>query len=181
MGLFSWLKKLFGSGRSKPSSQMVPFLDPVNSKVIQIPVSELRPGAVQVRLVETGEIVWALAAQLQQGELRHPPFDEPTRDYIRKIQAVFAEHHALSFEEWEDGFRRDDKPEKEIALWTHAGDIYTQFTSNESAPHRRREIFRTIMACMTTGPDSVWKVLRPQDLTREEAQQIVDRFYGKKS
>jgi hypothetical protein len=52
---------------------------------------------------------------LRQGEIRHPPFDEELRAYIRDIQAAFAEHRDLSFEEWEDGFRRDAHREREIA------------------------------------------------------------------
>jgi hypothetical protein len=32
---------------------------------------------------------------------------------------------------------------------------------------------------MTTGPDAVWHVLRTEVLSRDEAEQIVNRFFGK--
>jgi hypothetical protein len=35
------------------------------------------------------------------------------------------------------------------------------------------------VACLTTGPDTVWHVLRPAVLSRAEAEQVVRRFYGK--
>jgi hypothetical protein len=36
------------------------------------------------------------------------------------------------------------------------------------------------LACLTTGPDAVWHVLRPETLSRAEAEQVVNRFFGKK-
>ena len=110
---------------------------------------------------------------------KHPEFDEGIRQYIRQIQAAFAEHRPLSFEEWEEGFRRDTNPEREIAIWSHAADVYTAFVAHEPVAERRRDVYRCIVTCMTTGPDAVWKVLRPEVLSRAEAEQVVKRFFGK--
>jgi hypothetical protein len=114
MGLGEWLRKLFGGRR--PSQEMVPFLDVESGRVVRIPASELRIGAVQVQLQGTREVVWALPQQLRPGNIKHPEFDEGIREYIRQIQAAFAEQRPLSLEEWEEGFRRDAHPEREIAL-----------------------------------------------------------------
>lgn len=177
MGLGDWLRRLFG-GRSR-STEMVPFLDVEAGRVVRIPASELRPGVVQVRLHPSGELVWALPEQLRPGERKHLEFDEGIREYIRQIQTAFAEHYPLSFEEWEDGFRRDANPEREIALWSHAGDVYTAFAGTEPDAARRKDVYECIVACMTTGPAAVWKVLRPKVLSRAEAEQVVQRFFGK--
>jgi len=179
MGLGDWLRKTFGGW--PPSREMVPFLDAEAGRVVRIPSSELRPGAVQVRLQGTDEVVWALPEQLHQGEIQHPEFDEGIRDYIRQIQAAFAEHRPLSFEDWEEGFRRDGNPEREIAIWSHAADIYSAFTADESSAARRRDVYRSIVTCMTTRPDTVWKVLRPEALSQAEAEQLVNRFFGKQN
>jgi hypothetical protein len=176
MGLRSWLQSIFGR-RSKP--EMVPFLDTEVGRVVQIPASELRAGAVQVRLRGHEGLVWMLADQLQPSEIKHPEFDEGIREYIRKIQAAFAEHRPLSFEEWEHGFRRDTTPEREIALWSHAADVYTAFAGDEPSADRRQDVYLCVSACLISGPDDVWHVLRPEVLTRAEAQKVVDRFYGR--
>lgn len=178
MGLGNWLRSAFG-GQQPPPQETVPFLDTDAGRVVRIPASELRPGAIQVRLQGSGEVVWALPEQLHEGEIKHPEFGEEVRDYIRQIQAAFAEQRPLSFEEWEDGFRRDADPGQEIALWSHAANVYTAFTANEPSADRRRDVFRCIVACMTTGPDAVWHVLRPDVLSQAEARQVVDRFFGK--
>jgi hypothetical protein len=179
MGFRDWLKRCFG--RRGNSIEMVPFFDLAGRRVVQIPVSELRPGMVQARVQGIEGLVWVLPHQdqLKQREVKHPPFDEGTRDYIRQIHEAFAEQRSLSLDEWEDGFRQDAKPEREIAIWSHAADIYTAFAVSETSAERRRDIYRCIVACLTSGPDTVWHVLRPKVLGRAEAEQVVNRFFGK--
>lgn len=177
MGVRDWLRKTFFGGQ--PSIEMVPFLDVENRRVIQIPASELRAGAIQIRLQGSEQVVWAIADQLQAGNVKHSEFDEETRDLIRQIQKAFAEQRPLSLEEWEDGFRRDANPNREIALWTHAANVFVAFTAGEPSGDRRRDVYRCIVACLTTGPDEVWKVLRPEALSRKDAEQVVHRFFSK--
>ncbi len=55
MGFGDWLRKTFGS--QQPSQEMVPFFEVENKRVVRIPVSELRPGAIQVRLQGSNEVV----------------------------------------------------------------------------------------------------------------------------
>ena len=159
--------------------ETVRFYDVDSGKVVTIPASELAPGAVRARVHGIEGIVWLLPDKLQQGELKHPPFDEDIRAYIRQIQATFAEHRPLSFEEWEDGFRRDADPAQEIALWSHAADVYKAFASDESSAERRQALYRCIVTCMIASPDTIWQVFRPGVLSRSEAEQVVNRFYGK--
>ncbi len=177
MGFGDWLKRRFGIGGR--STTMVPYLDVESGRLVQIPASELRPGVIQARVQGIEGLVWLLPDQLQRGEVKHPSFDEGIRAYIREIQEAFAEHRSLSFDEWEDGFRRDTNPEREIAVWSHAADVYTAFASGESSAERRRDVYRCIVACLTTTPDSVWHVLELSVLSHAEAERIVQRFYGK--
>jgi hypothetical protein len=99
--------------------------------------------------------------------------------YIRQIQTVFDEHRSLTFEEWEEGCRRDAHLEQEFALWSHAADVYQALSLDEPLPERRKDVYRVIVACLTATPDTVWHVLQVSALTREEAERIVNRFYGK--
>jgi hypothetical protein len=177
MGLGDWLKRRFGNRGG--SSEMVQFYDVESRRIVQIPASELRPGAVRAQVQGIEGLVWLLPRQLKQGDVKHPPFEEEIRAYIRQIQEAFAEQRTLSFEEWEDGFRRDANPEREIALWSHAADIYTAFAGSEPSAERRRDIYRCIVACLTSGPDAVWHVLKPEFISRVEAEKVVHRFFGK--
>ena len=163
---------------SNSAAGRVPFFDVTSRRVVHIPPAELRPAFIQARVEGVDGVVWVLPEQLMPGDIRHPPFDENIRNYIRDIQAAFAEHLDMSFEAWEEGFRRDANPAKEIALFVHAGGVYRRFADDEPSPERRAEIYRLLVACMTTSPDSVWHVVKLASLSRPEAERIVRRFYG---
>src|SRR5947209_3226879 len=100
MGLGDWLNRWLG-GKRRPT-EMVPFFDAETGRVVRIPASELRPGAVQARVQGIDGVVWLLPDQLKPGEVKHPPFEEGIRDYVRQIQAAFAEQRSLTLEQWED-------------------------------------------------------------------------------
>ncbi len=180
MRFAKWLRRLFS--RRDSSEETVPFLDVQRGRVVRIPASRLRPGLIQVRTMRSDELVWAVADQLRQGPVRHPPFGEDIREHIRRIQAAFAEHRPLSLEEWEEGFRRDITPKSEIALWLHAADVYHEFAGQEPSPERRKDVYRVIISCLTTSPHTVWQVLQLAVLTRLEAKPVVDRmFFGRRA
>ena len=176
MGLFDWLKR---TPSNRGGGDTVPLYDVESGNVVQIPRSELSSHAIQAQIQGMDGLVWVLPEQLQEGPVRHEPFSEEIRDYLRHIQSTFAEHRDLTVEEWEDGFRRDLTPESEIAIWLHAADIYLQFTADEASPERRDEVYRCLITCMTTSSESVWDILRPQMLDHSEAEQIVDLYFGK--
>jgi hypothetical protein len=159
----------------------VRFFDVDTGKVVTIPAAELAPGAIRARVQGIEGIVWLLPDKLQQGDIKHPPFAEDIRQYIREIHAAFAEHRQLSFDEWEDGFRRDANPTPEIALWSHAADVYLALTGGEPDADRRRDVYRCIVACMNATPDTIRMVFTPEVLSRPEAEQVANRFYGKQT
>jgi hypothetical protein len=159
-------------------SDMVPFFDFESGRLVRIPARELRPGVVQARIEGIDELVWVLPEQLKPGELKHPPFSPEVRAVIEQIQHAFAEPRPLSLEEWEDGFRRDTNPGSEIALWSHAADVYTVFALHEPDARRRADVFRIVVACLTASQESVWHVLETEVMTRPEAERIVARFHG---
>lgn len=175
MSFTNRLKSLF---RKPSQADNVSLYDVPSRRIVRIPASELGPGYIQARVQGIDEIVWVRADQLQQGAIQHPPFDEEVRSYIKDICSVFSEHRKLSLEEWEDGFRRDHNPRSEIALWHHAAEMYQAFTLLESSAERRAEIYRIIVACLTTNHDSVWQVIQWRSLTRAEVEEIISRFYG---
>ena len=113
----------------------------------------------------------------EQREIKHPAFNANIRAHLEQIRAAFEEHYSLTLEEWENGFRCDDAPAQQIAVWQYAADIYKSFACNETDADRRADIYRCIFACMTNSRDTVWDTYLPQAIARTEAQRIMDRFY----
>jgi hypothetical protein len=178
MGIRDWHKRQRSTDRRDDGPvEMVRFFDAPSGQVVRIPATELRPGILQARIEGVDGVVWVAPDQLEPNEILHPPFDGDLRACVRRIHATFAEHCTLTFEQWEDGFRRDADPEREIARCVHAVNVYDTFTRAESDPARREDVFRAVVACLTAAPDSVWHVLQTQALSRREAQRVVDRFF----
>jgi len=173
----TWLKRFFGGHRYV--TETVPFLDP-SGRVVQIPRSQLQPGMLQVQIQGREGRVWARADQLKKNtQMRNPPFNEEDCACIRQIQAAFAEHRPLSFQEWEEGFRCDADPRQEIAIWLFAAEVYKAFTDNEPSAQRRADVYGVILTCVTTSPDTFREVLRVEALSRGDVERIAKRVYGK--
>ena len=178
MGIRDWYKGRRSSDRRRDEPvEMVRFFDAPSGQVVRIPATELRPGILQARIEGVDGLVWVAPDQLEPNEICHPPFDGDLLASVRRIHATFAEHCSLTFAQWEEGFRRDADPEREIARCVHAVNVYTTFTHDESDPTRREDVFRTVVACLTASPESVWHVLQTQAMTRREAQRVIDRFF----
>jgi len=158
-------------------NETVRFQNHETGHIEEIHQSSLPPGAVLTRMLGDDEDVWVLAEHLRPGDVKHGPFSEGVRKLIREIQSAFSEQYPLSFEQWEEGFRRDANPETEMAVWLHATKTYEAFATAEEDPYRRRDVFRCVITCMTTSLDTVWLQLRPEVLSRSEAERIVNAFY----
>ena len=170
------LKRLFPGAKSTPD--VVRFYDFESRGVVELPAENIKPEYMQAYVDGVEGVVWVDSTQVKQAEIRHPPFDEEVRDYIRHIAETFAEHRDLSIEQWEEGFRRDRDPVQEIALWAYAAGVYNEFTEQERCAHRRHDVYRCIVACLSTAPGDVWRVYQPSALQPDEAADVVKRFFG---
>jgi hypothetical protein len=81
-------------------------------------------------------------------------FPLATKERLERMRQALADAHPISQEDWEDGFRKDANPEREIALWEHVTKFYTYF-ANKRVPTiaGRRELLTYLLAC-TGGYDS---------------------------
>ena len=116
-------------------------------------------------------------ALCKEQDFKQPPFCESVRIYIEQIQEAFAEHYPLSFEDWEDGFRRDENASQQIAVWWYAGSIYKSFASIEPSEERRSDYYKCIVACMTSTKDAIWDAYQPEFIGRGEAEQVVATYF----
>ena len=108
---------------------------------------------------------------------KHPPFNDSVRVYIQQIRDAFAEHYPLSFEDWENGFRNDDNPAQQIAVWLYAADAYKAFSGNELCERRRADVYKCLLACMGADSKTVWDVYQPEAITRAEAEKVVGAYF----
>lgn len=161
--------------------ETVPFYDVESGTLVTIPAEELAPGAIRARVHGIDGIVWLLPDKIVSSPISHPLFPESERQRIRRIQETFAEHRPLSCDEWEDEFRRDADPAPEIAIWSHAADVYADsIAGHQWSEAERDEVYGVILTCMMASSETIWRVLSLSVLDRKQAEEIIGRVYGRR-
>lgn len=142
-----------------------------------IPAAELAPGMVQANVEGQGS-VWVKASQIKKAPIRHKPFTNSVRKELRLIEQALKEVYPRSLAEWEDGFRRDENPTREIALWKRIVSVYQAAIAGVGFTKAQRvECFGIIVRCTTTPADKVLEVTALSALSREQAQAIIGRYF----
>jgi len=149
----------------------------ITKKINVIPAAELAPGMVEAEVAGIGR-VWIAAAQVPDGNVKNAPFDPEIREFIRKnIQEPLAEVHPMTLDKWEDGFRRDNNPEREIGVWCRIATRFVKFSNSENLNRaQRQECFTVMLNCTTCPEDKVLEVVKLEALTRKQAQCVIEAF-----
>ena len=183
----SWLKKfrLRKASPQLPTPQAredreprVQIYDTPTGTLTTIPARELAPGMVRVQMDGVEGECWMKPDQLHASPYQHPPFDEDIRNLLRQIKATLDEVYPMSLEEWEDGFRRDQNAEQEIAFWLRISMAYTRLIQNKSlAFAERKDVFRILLSCANNPRDQVLATAGISVLSRPEAEAVMAEFY----
>src|SRR5437588_12712349 len=100
--------------------------------------------------------------QVENAEHQFPPFPPQIRDQIRQIQEAFSDVCPDSVDEWDDGFRRDAHPIREIELWLAMAELYRAFSDQgEGTRERNEDVWRVLLAACATCPEE-WRSLACQ-------------------
>lgn len=142
-----------------------------------IPAAELAPGMVEVQ-IEGGRRAWVDASQIKMNnEFKHPPFEGKLRDDIIFIQKICSDFYGDSYKFWEDGFRKDQTPEKEIAIWMNIAKTFKKFGKIKSKI-TRKEVFRLLSTCCNSDPALLEMVFESTVLS-EKAVRLISTYYYK--
>ncbi len=172
------MRRLFRRLFGKPQNDLVPFYDFATRTTIRIPKAELSPGAVLIQIEGDLEPVYADSAELRGGGLRHDSLSDGAIDAIQEFMVEFADVCPKSFGEWEDGFRRDQTPDREVAGWLHLSRILRVMTDRYGyTPSQRAECFWILVACFTGARDTVRERSDPKLLPAEQIEETVSFFY----
>ncbi len=162
--------------------RFVKVVDPISGGTKDIPTSELAPGMSYVLAGGSDQPVWLDGSRFVQGPHRHPPFSGEDRAQILFLQESLSDVHPMSFDAWEDGFRRDLNPDQEIAVWVRAARCLQNFAPHQGAsPEKRQEAFTILVACMNGTPETVLELLPRDILDKANGQKLVDSFFDAKA
>lgn len=143
-------------------------------------VSSYQIGSGMIRVSYEGKEYWADSAQLQQNDYQHEAFQGEIKARIESIMTNLSEVYYLSYEEWEDGFRRDQNPINEVVIWERIISVYQQFSEKESGLPKKKEIYSVVVTCSYSEPGQVLNQVSLNELSEEQAKEII-RVYCHKT
>jgi hypothetical protein len=165
------------------SDEMVRMHDSETGEVVTVPKRELRPGMIQARCMSKdgrlGEIVWHDPASLKRARtFKHDPFPADIREVLEEIRVAFHDVRPRTQANWEDGFRYDMHPTREIRLWLHAARVFKHFTEHwDHDADQKAHMFRVIVECLNNGRNHLLLKEGPRTLSRRRVQAITDYFF----
>jgi hypothetical protein len=94
-------------------------------------------------------------SELHKGPIRHPVLPDSLVDRIKAFKAILREVDPTPLETAIDNFKRDTRPEEEIAIWERIASTYQQFLSHNavSDPAIRKEIFAVLIGASMGSED----------------------------
>jgi hypothetical protein len=118
------------------------------------------------------------APALQLGPIRHAVLPAALELRIRRFEAVFAEVYPRSHEEWLEGFRRDQHPESEVAIWEDIAFSYTKFLAkHELNAAARGEAFELLIVRSTSDAQTTLSHIKLKHLGEAQALELVQSFW----
>ena len=160
--------------RSVKDSEAARFLDPETGVRATIPARELTADFMRVEILDEARSVWVDRRRIElASKVRHPPFSRGRREAIRQIRDAVHEVCPKTRAQWEDGFRRDMHPDREIRVWQHIALCYRQFTVGGLMDlQTKRAVFDVIVRATIDGAEFTARNLKPRTLPPERVREI---------
>ena len=173
------MKKLFARLFGNKAEEQVPFYDAKTKKTVLIPKSELSPTSILVRIDGFDSQVYIDASEAKLSDSRlHPPFEGEEKRAIESLVSELADVYPMTFTQWEDGFRCDARPQKEIVGWVHLASILKIMSHRFSFDQtQRRECFQLLVACFNGERSTARNRCKVQLLSDEQADLAIKFWY----
>lgn len=161
------------------SANYAPCYDFRTRTVSYVKSDQLKPGMIQAKIHNLEGLFWVDPAQMKQEKYQHQELGEAARDSLRILESALREVHPLSVEQWEDHFRRDAHPQREIASWRRIVDAYGRESASPSLNlNQKRDIFQLIVACANGDRAHALGTVTLNALAKTTAGQIVERYFA---
>jgi hypothetical protein len=153
--------------------------DTKTEPLTSIPARELAPGMIRVIIEDMDGEVWVDANQLNAGrDYYHPPFEGKRRELMSMFADTFHDVYPRTAERWEDGFRRDENADKEIAMWVQMAYAFEHFTQGRKLSfEQRKDIFNVIGTAVNNGKEMVLLTMNPLTLSKKRVKEIVEFLF----
>lgn len=166
---------------AKENKAIVRLYDPTTRTIREIPSRELSSDCMLADIEGIGE-AYVEASKLKPGNtIRHQELPEELRKRIRDLYPIIRDVYESSLDKWEEGFKYDTNPDKEIASWERVAKTFQHFSEGETLD-QQKAIFEVALKCsVAASRDEVPLIISSESLQlldRHRVEDIVD-FYLK--
>jgi hypothetical protein len=169
-----------GNTRKKGTNmETVRLYDPDTNTMQDIPARELSSDCLLVHVPGLSD-VYVEAQKLKAGKtVRHQELPEELRQRIRRLHAVIKDLYQEPLEEWEEGFKHDARPDREVAVWERIAETFRHFSKGGNR-ELQNAVFEVARKCSAAArPDEVPLIVSSATLSllgRDKVEEIV-AFY----
>lgn len=148
--------------------------------VFEMPRSKVPTGYIRVHVMDHGEMYEDPARICRDGPMQHPEFPEKVRDVLRRQLEVFGSSLWITtLDKWEEGFRHDAHPWREIAYWDRMAAAFGHFTAHirgddETSKAKRDDVFAAIQSLTRNGPPAKGKKVAYNACDTMTAKRVVE-------
>lgn len=117
-------------------------------------------------------------ADLELNGIVHDSLTAKQIKEIERIQRVFSEVNSSSLEETINNFKRDQNPEREIAIWLGMADAYERFTVNKHIEEhdKKEEAYQLILLRSIMTEEEAIDKADITYLTQDEVKEVLSYY-----
>ena len=177
-----WLKNILkwrGDADRRSRDGQVAIYDFDRQEVIWVAGRDLPAGLLHVQMEGLDHPVWVDPGRINQGsQYQHPPFTPEVRDLFAQLKLALDEVYPRTIDEWEDGFRRDRNPEKEIVIWLHIAKVYKACTFGRPLSlEAKQDYLKVLLACSSGPRDLVLQSVALSAITEVDAAGAIESYF----
>lgn len=116
---------------------------------------------------------------LKLHDIVHDSLTATQLDEIERIHKTFSEVNSSSLEETIDNFKRDQNPDREIAIWLKMADAYEHFVLSKGVGidhNKKDEAYQLILLRSMMTAEEVVDKIDLQYLTDDEVREILHSY-----
>jgi hypothetical protein len=160
-------------------NNMVRFYDFQEKRCHLIPANEITSEMIEVRIEGENETAWVYVSQLKSSDkFLHAEFNDETRQLIDQIKGYIDDVYYLSRDDWEEGFRKDKNPMKEIQGWLKVGRIYRNMTSTgEYTEGQKNDLLNIILGCGSgKNAEAIYSSIEFRSFNKEKVLDLISKI-----
>ena len=120
---------------------------------------------------------WVDASQQTPSPAKHFVFGPEYKQVFEFLCKALSDVYPQSVEEWEDAFRGEANPKKEVQAWVSIANSFLHFKEElDLSPEERQEAFTVISLAYNNGPENVLLTFTPQALSKERFRTILNEL-----